>query len=335
MTAQAPRRVTSIRGLLWTRIKDRTVDVAPRALRVAALLAAAWVGALLISGHRAKADIHEVMLGFGAQMMRFDDADRQGAPREMWINGQRMMFATASTRHSLRTVLDYYEGRCMQRDGDFAAEIARIAQAEAPHAALPDRKSMDSTMRFENGRRGFVACVDMGANRVTFDQLSQKLQDFSRSGDLADVGHLRYVYATNERDRTHIVTFWTDDHFLIGRLFPATGDAPGRDVAHMPRPPGARRLLSSWEEGEPESLTIYSQSSENAAGLETYYRRELPRQGWTLLGDARSRYDGDRLRAAELGHARLVGAERDRETAFVVVDDGQDGKGVVTVVTAR
>ena len=329
------RRVRfSLGSLIVSRTRRNVVEYLPRLARVGALLVVVFGGVFFFVGHRAKADIHEVMLGFGAQMMRYDGADRQGTPRQIYMNGERMVLATASTTNSLDAVLDYYEQRCMKRDGGLEQQLLRASGATRPGALPVDERAIDTTIRHDTGSRGYVACLDMGEGAVSIGELTQRLTAFADTGNLGEVGHLRYVYVTDEITKRHIVTFWTEESFNIAKMIPKTGDAPGRDVDGLPRPAGSRRMLSAWEEGQPQSLTVYTFAQQGQAALETFYRAELPRRGWTVKSP-RDLSAGRLGRPAELDDVHVLGAERQGRSAFLVLGEDADGRGTLTVLTAR
>jgi hypothetical protein len=94
---------------------------------------------------------------------------------------------------------------------------------------------------------------------------------------------MRYIYAEESEGTTLFVAFWTEGEFKVLDMFPPEGDAPGRDIDGVPRPPHARRILSAWEEGEPQSITVYDGSPQDPDGLEAWYREQMPEEGWHPL----------------------------------------------------
>lgn len=322
----------SIKGLLWTRARDRFTDVAPRILRVSAVLAicASIVGYVIV--RRARADVQEVMLGVGAQMMHFNHADHHDAPRALFLNGQQIMLATASTHKTVDEVLDYYEARCKSRDGDFNADIDRAARTEHQEISAGSEGLFDTTLRDDKGDRGFVACLDTGRDHLTIQQVLDRIRNFTRSGDVSDVGNLRYAYIDASGQSTHIVTFWTEHHLNVRSMFPASGDSPGRDIIDVPRPPAARRFLSAWEEGYPQSIALYADSSANERGLRRFYTQTLPHHGWTILDPTRARS----LRGHPTGDvSHVLAAERNDQSVFLVLGEDADGRGNVVVLNSR
>lgn len=329
MRRKAP---VSVGALLWTRTKDRFVDALPRVLRVAAVLvlAAGIAGYAIV--RRARADVQEVMLGVGAQMMRFNDATHHDAPRPLYLNGQQLMLATASTDKSVEEVLDHYEARCKGRDGDFNADIDRALRAQ--HERIPEELAgaIDTTLRDQRGETGFVACLDTGRDHMSMNEMLERIRGFARSGDVAEVGNLRYAYVDARGQHTHIVTFWTERHLNVRTMFPATGDAPGRDILDVPRPPSSRRMLSAWEDGYPQSIALYTNSSSNEAGLRSFYQRTLPHSGWTVLDPTRAR---SHRQHPDADAAHVLAAERGDRSIFLVLGQDEDGRGTTVVFTTR
>lgn len=322
----------SIKGLLWTRVKDRVTDVLPRVLRVALVLALCFSIAGYAIARRARADVQEIMLGVGAQMMHFDGADHHDAPRALYLNGQQMMLATASTHKTVDEVLDYYEARCRNRDGDFNADIERAVTSQHEHIPAGHDDAFDTTLRHNGGRVGFVACLDTGHDHLTMQQLLDRIRDFTQTGDVASVGHLRYAYVDATGQSTHVVTFWTEHHLNVRAMFPRSGDAPGRDVIDVPRPPSSRRFLSAWEDGYAQSITLYAKSSANEAGLRRFYTQTLPHNGWTILDPSRARSQRARPNA-DVAH--VLAAERGDQSIFLVLGEDEEGHGTTVVLTSR
>lgn len=329
MARKAP---ASIKGLLWTRTKDRFVDYLPRILRVMAVIAIAGAIAGYAVVRRARADVQEVMLGIGAQMMHFNDSVNHDAPRPLYINGQQLMLATASTNKPVDDVLDYYEARCRSRDGDFNADIDRAARTQHQHITPDTDAALDTTLRDDRAGKGFVACLDTGHDHLSVEEMLDRIRNFTRTGDIAEVGNLRYAYVDATGQRTHIVTFWTERHLNVRNMFPATGDAPGRDIIDVPRPPASRRMLSAWEDGYPQSIALYTDSSSNEAGLRRFYQQSLPHLGWTILDPTRAR---SLRNHPDADAAHVLAAERGDQGIFLVLGQDDHGRGTAVAFTTR
>jgi hypothetical protein len=201
---------------------------------------------------------------------------------------------------------------------DGITEIGR----ESARIGSPERSLLEPTLREDDGDEGFVACVDTGAHHLPAPDLFERIERFGRSMDLADVGDFRYVFARSFGERTHFIALWTDGSFSVSRMFPGSGDAPGRDAPGIPRPPDARRALSFYEADVPQTMTMYVGSPKSPAELADYYREALGDERWELLNEE-----------ARENQTTLV-YERGTRLVTVVLARDMQGKGAATILTA-
>jgi hypothetical protein len=181
----------------------------------------------------------------------------------------------------------------------------------------------------------------VGDERQGVEGLLARLTAFAESGDLARVGGLRYVYARATDEGTHFLVFHTDESLNIYEMFPQTGDAPGRDVPGLPRPEGARRFMSAWEEGDPHAITMYATTRQSADELRGWYREALPGAGWTLYEPTEAQLERFTQHWSEADRrgvrdARALHAEHgDQHVMVVLADDRGSGQAVATLLTSR
>jgi hypothetical protein len=306
---------------------------APKVMRLAAFLLLVYACAVAFVYQRARAQMSEVLFSLGVEMLRYDEVDKQGQTRTLYLNGQQIRFATAITRHPLARVLDFYESRCMEHDGRFAEQITELSRGDAIPGEL-DGSMFDATLRSEEGNRGYVACLDQGEGRATPEGVLEKFERFKATLDISEMGDLRYIYAEESDGTTLFVTFWTDGPLRIREVFPPEGDAPGRDVEGVPRPEGSRRILSSWEAGEPQLVAMYQSAGGEIEDVDAFYRRSMEERGWTLLelDDARRRELG--FEVPRTPNPFLVFEQDDRMVA-VGISRADDQPPVTTVLGLR
>ncbi len=298
--------------------------------RAGLVLLVAAFGAVLGGGwvyHGARAQVSENLWDLGSQMMRYADASRQDTPRDLVVNGQVLRLSSGTARRSATEVLDFFEGRCAEVDGSLTEQLTEARDRDP--SRWEDDRDPSPTMREDNGRAGYVACLDYGQS-ISVAELGARLHRFGETGDVSDVGQMRFVFVesreTDEGPQTHFVAMWTTGSFDVDRMFPEEGDAPGRDVEGLGRPPRSRRVLSSFERGEPYTLTVY-QARGDEAELERFYRRELASSGWTILEpEGGRRGDGPRTFVAEQGERMLT---------FVFQTDIATGSASAAVIDVR
>ena len=253
-------------------------------------LALVGVFALLLIGgwsyHRAEAQMDNGLMDLGARMMRYDDARRQDAPRELVLNGQMVRFSSGTAPRTATQVLDHFEQRCAQVDGGLGSYMADLQHDHPEMGATGEPPTAVPTMREEQDGRGYVTCMDMGEEPVGIGELVERLGRYGESGDVSAIGEVRFVFAEQmgegESASTHFVAMWTVGEFNVRSMFPDTGDAPGRDVPGVRRPPNTRRIVSSFERGQPQSMTVY-EGGRSESDLESFYRDSLVDDGWALI----------------------------------------------------
>jgi hypothetical protein len=240
-------------------------------LRVVTCIAVAGTAIAFLSLRAARAQITEGLHGFGAELMAWQSARLHSPPRRLSVNGLELGLVTATTTESVRTALDRFHALCRKRGGLSVPAVLRDR--------LP--RGLDGTLRQESDGEGFLACLDSGAP-LGLDELTARLEEFSKTGDLNALGELRYVFARRSGDKTTLVVFWSEGSASLFGLFPKTGDAPGRDAEGVPRAPNLRRLLSAAEHGAPYSTAVYVADGQRADALREWYQKALETEGWSL-----------------------------------------------------
>lgn len=283
--------------------------------------------AVLGWGHRLRAQMSERLLDAGSAVLRFEEADRQDTTRTLIFNGQPIHLSSGMTRVGLTRVLDFYENHCLERDGGLTRDIDELA-ADHPEVRV-NRSVVDPVVRAERGRTGMVACLATDEQTGVGGFIS-RLHRYRRSGDVSELGDMRYIYAEEGEHGTHFVVFWTEGPFFVHRMLPDTGDAPGRDIPDVTRPPASRRVVSAWEQGAPQSVNAYvaTTGGPSVAALERFYRTELPRRGWDVIEPSGGASSATVSR-------RFIAAEKGRRMVTLIFGTGDEGRATTTVLAAR
>ena len=174
-----------------------------RALRGAlvAVAAVAVFYALVIAP--ARAEVRGRLLRAGNHLLRYEHARTQDAPRTFYVNGVPMELSAGISDRPPSEVLDYFEAHCNDSAGVLRTGMLAPAHNVTAPAAVPggspERDKLlewKSTMRDDDGERGFVACV-ASAGGITPESLAARAQAYvSGGGDISALGGMRYIYAT-------------------------------------------------------------------------------------------------------------------------------------------
>ncbi len=324
MDLKEPKPVGSSRKKVTKKPEGRF----PKVLRLMTFLIVIGAIGALTSYQRARGQLREIMLSAGAQMMLLTDAERQDDPRQMILNGQRIHFSTGVAPYPVSELLNRFESMCERIDAELMERMAETL-AEQPDLAQERRTPLRPLVRDEQDDSGYVACLDLGRDRVELGTLIERFRQFEQNRDLHTIGDLRYVYATPMADRshTHFVAIWTEGPLRFGEMFPETGDVLGEDPTGIPRPPGARRVLSAYETGDSQRATFYETSELDESGLDLFYRRELPTHGWRLLEGPRTTPSDVRPALVAEREGRMLWfafvTHMDGSTATAIIETGQ------------
>jgi hypothetical protein len=296
----------------------RRAIVAAMRLCCALSVLGAALGGLALARGRAEAD--ERVMDLGAHLLSYARGVQLEAPRMLVVNGLQVHVVSGSTRDSVGALLDTFHGRCRDASGG----LDRL-----PDALPGDRRgariaahALDPVLRHGDRRGGYVACLDLGRAAVPAQDLLDRVQRFLRSGDLADVGDLRFAWAFAGERSTTWIGLYTRGPVPLPVLFPAQGDAPGMDVTAVPRPAGTRRIVSAFQRDAAPMLASYESRLAPDVALQAY-RQQLARGGHVT-----------RVLAASMP-ALQVGDAEGEPNLLAFASASAQGKTLVTVVRLR
>lgn len=263
---------------IYSSLSERVRASALGALRASLVLGLTVVALCALSLRSAEARAGESLRGFASEILSWKSAKFASAPRNLWLNGAQFHFVSAASPLTVSETLDRLEDVCQRHGG-----LVGVEQALSTRRAPIDRPSaswLRGAFREESTGEGFVACLDTGG-AVAPGELARRIHAFAVTGNLGELGELRYVLARREGDTTSALVLWTEGAFPLLKMFPEHGDAPGADPPGVPRPGQAERVLSAVERDAPYSLTLYRAPSEPAAALASYLD-QLKRAGWNV-----------------------------------------------------
>ncbi len=253
-------------------------ELLDRSLRLSTYVLVVGLGLGAIGAKKVHAKTKEGAAVFGEQLLRLAANDDNSDARELSINGQSVHIANAQTSEPLAKVLARFEGQCDDHaDGmvndlrDLDAALGRAPNAEG-HPGI-------GVIRDDRDGRGVVACFAVGAE-LDATTLATRLERFSRTHDLGDLGGLRYVAArTLESGATQVVPTWTEGSVKPDAIFPEPGDPARLGPFVAPRPGGARRMLSARDVKAPYGAFLYEIRGGRDEALAAYTKKAAA-EGW-------------------------------------------------------
>lgn len=285
-------------------------------LRMSCLASVAVVLTCALALHVASAQFDGAMIRLGSRVMAFPGAPVTEA-RTVRINGVDVRLRTEVVAAPLDSVLRYYRRLCASPELDSGVYGSLIS-------SFATRSRITSS-------DGYVACVETGVGDL--ETLTERLVKFSRTWDLADVGSLRYVYATPAADRpeqhTFLMTIWADGPVDLRAFLPmASGDARGIDPSDLPRPPDSQRILSATEMMAPSGVYTYLASVTSSEPIARFYRSALSNSGWDIL-------ERGFEESVQVDGVRILSAEKAGRLVTVLAHAGASSGTVVTLLVSE
>lgn len=225
----------------------------------------------------AKARVHESLIAFGDLLSSWSNAKLDSRIGHLSINGVLVHHVTVSTPLGIDDALDRLEHICEERGGLEVPES--LSKASSPGS---ERGLLHGVYRNVGKDLGLLACIETG-RRLGVAELTRRLEQFVKTGDLSSIGQLRYVLARRGGDVTSLLVLWTDGSVPLSKMFPKTGDAPGRDVPDVPRPRDSDRLLSATNQAVPYGITVYRVRATHETSIQDWYSKTLNEQGWRVV----------------------------------------------------
>jgi hypothetical protein len=284
-------------------------------------VACVQAGTLLWLGYAAQAGARELIERVGDDALHYAHAFHAEPPRTLRVNGLALEIAVGSTHDPVSQVLQQYRSQCRLWSTRAIAPPV-TPPSRAGRASDDDLRVADTTLHAQTADRGYVACLDPGSTSPGAAQLLQRARAFAADLDLSHLGQVLYVVAERKARTTTYVTVKSAGAMPLGAAFPLTGDAPGFDVAALPRPLGSRRVLSAWQEGSTPVFGVYESGSQEAKALLARYRAQLEAAGFRVRAAKRT---------SDAAMASTLIVRRADTTALLTASAGAQGRGLISV----
>jgi len=249
-------------------------------IRVSALLALCLALSLAALLRATQARAGDVLVQLGNQLMRLPDAYYGNAVRELWINGLSLKVQSGSSRRHPLDVVAEFERAC-ETHAAVQLDEGQRKQAGALNQEGWFKSALNGVL-VEHGEAGTaVACIDAMGKPWDVLSVAEAAQRFVKSGDLLEMGRLRYAWVVESEQGSVFLTFWTDGSARLLEQFPRDRDAPGADFPDLGRVKGSQRYLSARLSDS--FLAIYAHREGSLEELSKQYRESLVRGGYQLL----------------------------------------------------
>lgn len=234
-----------------------------RVLQVA--LYAGLVSALAggLCAHRAAAELRERSVGLGKKLESF--AGLAGRTTAMSFNGAAFSLSTRVVDEPVERVLERFVDRCSEDTKLLADELAERSSLASGFF----QRLLVMRDRLDDGAATAVCLGGLGEGGLT--GLRTRVQSFASSGDVSELGQLRYTYLRGSGPKTHVILVSSEGPLQLDELFPGEArDVAGPDVVPGVRPEGSTRILAAGAAGTPHLMNVYRVKAAPDAAISDY-----------------------------------------------------------------
>jgi hypothetical protein len=230
--------------------------------------------------HSAYAEIKDSSFALGRELLNLGPA--LGAAHPVRINGSTVYAGGHHVKLGLVEVLDQVEKDCEEHGLTLQDDIDKLParyKKRIPEDVRTSKKV--ALVREQRDHEGAIACLAVPPDTRGLRKLAARFEAFMTSGDLSEVGKLRYVFARSDTQigGTNVVSVWSDGPLNLWQMVEPQGDAPGSDLTDFPRPPHSVRVLSAALEGTSYGVRSYL-TNDSPDKLLSYYDGQLKTEGW-------------------------------------------------------
>jgi hypothetical protein len=218
---------------------------------------AAGFGVVLV--HSAYARAADVGLDLGDELRHMEEGhlsgDVSGEVYQLAVNGQSFQSNNQATSRPLHALLDYFQEQCSTNGDGLADGLEHLTSTLRDLPKVSGHPGF-MILRKEAEDRGFIFCMGTD-HELTMGEKISKMRQVAATGDLGQIGDIRYVSIMSDPGGSTVASLWTHGTLNIGAMFPRGADAPGEDIGAVPRPDGARRILTGSVIGAPFGVNAY------------------------------------------------------------------------------
>lgn len=248
---------------------EASVERTPRqrVLELALYLCVVGVLATCFIVHRAAAELGERSMGIGRGLENF--AGLAGRVTALSFNGASFSVSTKVVDEAVEQVLERFVARCNEDTGRLSADLERELLPSTGLSASLLQRMLVMRDALDDGTATSVCLGGLGEGGLS--GLSARVQAFAKSGDVSELGQLRYTFMRGVGKRTHVILVSAEGPLQLGELFPSDArDVTGPEVVPGVRPAHASRILAAAAAGTPHVMNAFRVKGEPAAAMSDY-----------------------------------------------------------------
>lgn len=246
---------------------DNTPPRRRRALRVAIYLGTLGLLATCFAAQRAAAELSERSAALGRSLENF--AGLSGRVTALSFNGASFSVSTKVLDESVEQTLERFVARCNEDTELLATDLERELKPRLGLDARVLQRLLVMRDKLDDGTATSVCLGGLGEGGLS--GLTTRMQAFAKSGDVSELGQLRYTFMRGVGNRTHVILVSAEGPLQLGELFPSDArDVPGPEVVPGIRPAHATRIVAAAAAGTPHVMNAFRVAAEPSAAMSDY-----------------------------------------------------------------
>lgn len=228
---------------------------------------------------RVAAELSERSRDFGSKLEQF--AALRGKETRLDFNGQAFSVSTRVLDEPVERVLERFVELCSDGTSVLAQEMAeKIGPGSGLGASALQRFMV---MRDDLNDEAATGVCLAGLGDGGLAGLAARVDAFSRSWDVSDLGQLRYTFVRKTGKGSHVLLVSADGPLALNELVPWDGrEVKGPDVVPGVRPQDSTRLIAAAAQGTPHVVSAYRANAKPDAAIADY-ARQLEAAGYQPL----------------------------------------------------
>ncbi len=289
-------------------------------VRVLALLTVCLIISSIALFQVSKARAGDVLVQIGAQLMRLPDAYYPNGVQQLSLNGLTLNMQSGTSERPPEEVVQKFYDACRSRAGVQLDEKQRAGIRSYLEQSTWFQNAVDGVLVQESSDGTSVICIDPEGKQWDIAGIADAAQRFVASGELAELGRMRYAWVKPGESGSVFLTAWTTGPARLLEQFPRQGDAPGVDFPQAARVKGSQRFLSAHLADS--DMAIYRHAEGELGALTDSYRAALESGGYVNVG-----------KPAKTEQSAIFSYEKGRRHVVLTLKSGPRGSVMVSLLS--
>ncbi len=296
-----------------------------------AQLALACVAALVCGGSLVHAydRVEQQMIGEGFSLLD-GVMISTGGLNTLEVNGERFAVVSALIDRDIEQVRSEFEESCARGSLALECSMKPVLEAAKNEGAPIDPKDAARMLtQSERSSSGHTAHASCFVDPPDDPELWERIERLAETGQLSSIGSFRWLRAERGKydpARTRVVLVWPEGPLDVMKMFGGDGDRPGEDPERAPRPPEAKRVLSTRVSATGQGMFAY-ESKASPRDITRHFDLQMKAEGFVPMDLHADQLPYRRAYIDDEGRVMMLESTQRDENSLVVMVELGAGRG--------